>query len=72
LVNAILFLTHTQNSPDTMLPNGRIIMPPTGSQTDDVYTRHYHRYVINNSVPRTIVSMLKRALHQKGVHTEAL
>jgi len=55
-----------------MLPNGRIISPATDLLPDEVYTRHYHRYIINNSVPRTIVSMLKRVLSQKDVHTEEL
>ena len=70
---SIIFNTkNTPKSPCTMLPNGRIISPATDLLPDEVYTRHYHRYIINNSVPWTIVSMLKRVLSQKDVHTEEL
>jgi hypothetical protein len=61
------FLTHTAR--DIMLPNDRIRKLSIGTVPDEVYSRHYQCYVINNLRELSLV-FEREALVQKDVHRE--
>ena len=63
------FLTYTAR--DIMLPNDRIRKLSIGTVPDEVYSRHYQCYVINNLRELSLV-FEREALVQKDVHRERL